>query len=104
MWRGPPFAEMIPPTSSLLRRALTSAALVALMSLTACGALISFATPTPTLPPPTPSATPEPLAAEIDGERITLAEFAREALPERPAGLGIDLATVGNTANLCCGR
>ncbi len=101
MRRGRPCAKMIPPTSPSLQRALPCVALVAVLSLAACSGLISLGTPSPT-PPPAPSDTPEPLAAEVDGEWITLAEFEREVARYEGGQqvLGIDLATVGDYRKL----
>jgi PPIC-type PPIASE domain/SurA-like N-terminal domain len=75
---------------------------MALLTLTACSGLMGLATPSPTPRPPTPSATPEPLAAQVDGEWITLAEFDREVARYKSGqqALGIDLATVGDYRKL----
>ncbi len=93
---------MNPPTSPSLQRVFPLLALVAVLTLTACSGLISFATPSPTPPTPTPSATPEPLAAQVDGEWITLAEFEHEVARYQSGqqALGIDLATVGDNRKL----
>ncbi len=53
---------------------------------------------TVTVPPPTATFTPEPLAAYVNGEPITLAEFENEIrrFEAAQAQLGIDLATLGD--------
>ena len=89
-----------PPASS--RLALPALGLFVLVSAAACSALRGPVGPTGSPPPPTPSATSEPLAAEINGERIALAEFEREVARFEigQAGLGIDLATIGDYRKL----
>ncbi|MCX6025594.1 MAG: peptidylprolyl isomerase [Chloroflexi bacterium] len=79
------------PTTS---RRTTIAAVLFMLVTGACGSLPGFAPPTDTPLPPTPSATPEPLAAEVNGERITLDEFEREVarFAAGQTSLGIDLA------------
>ncbi|OGO46055.1 MAG: hypothetical protein A2Z30_06435 [Chloroflexi bacterium RBG_16_64_43] len=79
------------PTTS---RRTVIAALVLILVAGACSGLPGAATPTHTPLPPPPSATPEPLAAEVNGERITLDEFEREVrrFATGRASLGIDLA------------
>jgi peptidyl-prolyl cis-trans isomerase C len=56
------------------------------------------ATQTPTALPSTPSATPEPLAALVNGEGILLADFEAEVarFEAAQAALGTDLATLGD--------
>lgn len=79
------------PTTS---RRTTIAAVLFMLVTVACSGVSGFATPTDTLLPPAPSATPEPLAAEVNGEWITLDEFEREVarFAAGRAVLGIDLA------------
>ena len=79
------------PTTS---RRTTIAAVLFMLVTGACSGTSGFGTPTDTPLPPTPSATPEPLAAEVNGERITLDEFEREVarFGAGRASLGIDLA------------
>jgi parvulin-like peptidyl-prolyl isomerase len=65
--------------------------------LTGCSALrLAPATPTPI--PPTPSATPEPVAARVNGTAIRLADLEDEVARFEAAqrSLGIDLATLGD--------
>jgi len=75
-------------------RRTTLAAVLFVLVTGACGSLPGIAPATDTPVPPTPSATPEPLAAEVNGERITLDEFERELarFAAGRASLGIDLA------------
>jgi len=70
--------------------------LLVLVAAAACAGLPGTVVPTATALPP--SATPEPLAAEVNGERITLAEFEREVARYEigQSSLGIDLATSGD--------
>ena len=67
--------------------------LLVLVAAAACSGLPRTVVPTATALPP--SATPEPLAAEVNGERITLAEYEREVARYEigQSSLGIDLAT-----------
>ncbi len=60
----------------------------------ACGVLPGIATPTSSPSPPPLTPTPPPLAAEVNGEWITLDEFEREVsrFAAGRATLGIDLA------------
>ena len=65
--------------------------------LTGCSGL-PWAPATPTPIPPTPSATPEPVAARLNGTAIRLADLEEEVARFEAAqrSLGIDLATQGD--------
>jgi parvulin-like peptidyl-prolyl isomerase len=67
------------------------------LALTGCSGP-PFAPATRTPLPPTPSATPEPVAARVNGTVIRLADFEQEVarFEASQRSLGIDLATLGN--------
>jgi peptidyl-prolyl cis-trans isomerase C len=86
-----------PPLVHTLRWPVTRAAIVCLMA----GCAIARPIPSPVPAPPTstptlsPSDTPEPLAAEVNGEPITLSDFQREVsrYEQAQGQTGTDLAT-----------
>jgi hypothetical protein len=90
---------IIPWMTARLRRFFPRC-LVCALWLAGCSGLPNRtgATQTPTAPPSTPSATPEPLAALVNGEGILLADFEAEVARFEAAQLarGTDLATLGS--------
>ncbi|MEW6569338.1 MAG: peptidylprolyl isomerase [Chloroflexota bacterium] len=72
-----------------------------LLTLAGCSALpagLAGATPTPSVTPSPPSATPQPLAARVNGTPILLSDYQAEVarFEAAKAQLGIDLATLGD--------
>ena len=88
------------PSLSYPRRGVALAAFALLLA--GCISIRPYPSPAPIaatpIPTSAPSATPEPLAAEVNGEAITLAEFQREVTRYEQAmsQTGTDLATLGD--------
>jgi parvulin-like peptidyl-prolyl isomerase len=92
----------IMPSAMTKRCHLLTGLLVAALSLTSCGRSVeptlSLAPSSPSAIPTTPTLTPEPLVALVNGEPILMADFQDELLRFEAAqtNSGIDLATLGD--------
>ena len=82
-------------TASTPKPFFTSIILLAALTLSACGMATPTGTPTPSSTPLPPTATPIPMAATVNGEGITEAEFEAELARFQSAQ-----AALGNTVSL----